>query len=273
MEQVSIPNILLCCWPQPQHGVGAAGTTRDSWLRVWNALAPPGDYKRGWHNLWWHRLAVQSQIPPGWACFRFALCQPPKSPRFLGVHKRGITQAPAFPLRTDPLYFLLMGLHSEMRSGRRNHCVRRYCQLTKHLDFCRPETILFTSFWVSPLSKFRRCSWRQFRSGTTHRLTAWMDGETLAATSQVLEKSEEDSKNTKVENRKHSQGRECLGLVRKGKKKKKTSADQSLISHNPPQKCPGPSNIYFFPLPHHPCYCLPWWFACKCIRQLQIFHC
>lgn len=73
----------------------------------------------------------------------------------------------------------------------------------------------------------------------------------MAAASQVLERSDKDSKNTNVESRKHSKSRECLGLVRKGKKKekKKSSADQSLISLNPSQKCPGPSKFAFFPFP------------------------
>lgn len=74
VEQVSIsaaiPLVLLapatawseCSWDH-----------QDSWLRVQNPLAPPGEYKRGWHNLGLHRLFWQTQIPPGWACFRLAL--------------------------------------------------------------------------------------------------------------------------------------------------------------------------------------------------------
>lgn len=139
-------------------------------------------------------------------------------------------------------------------------------------DFCNPETILFASFWVSPPSKFRRCIWREFESQTTHRFS--LDGrETLAAANQVLDRSDKGSKNTNVESRKHSKSGNVWGLSGKERRRKKSSADQSLISLNPSQKCPGPSNICFFSLPHHPCYCLSWWFAWKCIRQLQIFHC
>lgn len=43
----------------------------------------------------------------------------------------------------------------------------------------------------------------------------------MATASQVLEQSEKDSKNTKVESRKHSQGREYLGHVRKEEEEKK----------------------------------------------------
>lgn len=57
----------------------------------------------------------------------------------------------------------------------------------------------------------------------THKLTAWMRG-TLAAASEVLERSEKVSKNTEVVSRNYSGSdpcRECLGLVRRGKRQKK----------------------------------------------------
>lgn len=54
----------------------------------------------------------------------------------------------------------------------------------------------------------------------------------MATASQVLERSEKDSKNTKVESRKHSQGREYLGHVRKGKKKKKKKLCRSKLDYS-----------------------------------------
>lgn len=51
----------------------------------------------------------------------------------------------------------------------------------------------------------------------------------MAAASQVLERSDKDSKNTNVESRKHSKSRECLGLVRKGKKKEKKKLCRSKL--------------------------------------------
>lgn len=212
---------------------------------------------------------------PGWACFRFALCLPPKRPKFLTLHRRGMTQASSFPLHLDPLYLPLMGLHSEMRSGRRNHCVRRHCHITKHLGLLQARKRSFCLLLSVSSLQIQKVHLKRVWESNNPQTYSLDGGETLAAASQVLERSDKDSKNTNVESRKHSKSRECLGLVRKGKKKekKKSSADQSLISLNPSQKCPGPSNICFFSLPHHPCYCLSWWFACKCIRQLQIFHC
>lgn len=90
------------------------------------------------------------------------------------------------------------------------------------LGFCSSETVLFTSFQLCP--PFRSCWYkRMFGNGTTHRLIAWMRG-TSAAASEVLERSEKVSKNTEVVSRNYSgsdPGRECLGLVRKGKRPEK----------------------------------------------------
>lgn len=74
-------------------------------------------------------------------------------------------------------------------------------------------------------------------------------GETLVVASQVLERSEKDSKNKGREQETFT-GQGMFGACQERKEEeKKITADQSLISHNPPQKCPGPSNICLFPLP------------------------
>ncbi|RMC00177.1 hypothetical protein DUI87_22779 [Hirundo rustica rustica] len=73
------------------------------------------------------------------------------------------------------------------------------------------------AFYRETLQKVQLKTVWEGNNPQTHSLDG---GESLAAASQVLERSENDSKNTKVEIRKHVQGRERLGLVRKRKKKK-----------------------------------------------------
>lgn len=163
---------------------------------------------------------------PGWACFRFALCLPPKSPRFLTLHRRGMTQASSFPLHLDPLYLPLMGLHSEMRSGRRNHCVRRHCHITKHLGLLQARKRSFCLLLSVSSLQIQKVHLKRVWESNNPQTYSLDGGETLAAASQVLERSDKDSKNTNVESRKHSKSRECLGLVRKGKKKEKKKALQ-----------------------------------------------
>lgn len=152
----------------------------------WVQLGPPGTPGWGWEMPHSPQGNIRKDGTicdctgctgnPGWACFRFALCLPPKSPRFLTLHRRGMTQASSFPLHLDPLYLPLMGLHSEMRSGRRNHCVRRHCHITKHLGLLQARKRSFCLLLSVSSLQIQKVHLKRVWESNTHRLTAWMEG-------------------------------------------------------------------------------------------------
>lgn len=183
MEQVSIAAAIPLVLLAPATTWSAAGTTSSSWLDIRNASAAPGEYNPGWHSsrtCTGNPRILQDEPISGLPCVSLQ-----RVPGFWeSAGWETAIQAPSFPLHVASLNLLLMGPHSEVRSGRRNLCVRSYFHLTKHLGLLQTRNCSFYLLSIAsslhPPSSGGACRQRPFGNGTTHRLTAWIEG-TLAA--------------------------------------------------------------------------------------------
>lgn len=116
-----------CCWPQQQHGVQLGPPATPGWVYEMLQLHRENMTQDGTAAGPVLAIADSSRI----SLFQICLQRVPGFWECTGGE--AATQAPSFPPHVASINLPLMGPDSEMRSGRRNLCVRSYFHLTNHL--------------------------------------------------------------------------------------------------------------------------------------------